>query len=206
LKVFSDFGVRIVDEAFHFLYCSMWIPSFGHLVIFKARCMLDFSNCTKPPCLAIVDEMLKTYRKLVASSKSNLQLVSQPYTTQWADCKVIEACFVHSQRCLTGGVSCKITELTVPWCLISQTAWINSIVNLGSLPLWAAKYWSPQSLHIRVVGCIISWPLSTSLWRYLHPIPCRFICLLHPVLGTIFKCAAWVIFLVAAIAVSQWTN
>jgi len=35
-------------------------PSFVILAIFKARCMLDCSSCTRPPCLAIVADMLKT--------------------------------------------------------------------------------------------------------------------------------------------------
>jgi len=39
------------------------------LAISKARCMLDCSSCTRPPCLAIVAVMLKTYKKLVAASQ-----------------------------------------------------------------------------------------------------------------------------------------
>jgi len=38
--------------------------------IFKARHMSDCSSCTRPPCLAIVAEMLKTYKMLVAASES----------------------------------------------------------------------------------------------------------------------------------------
>jgi len=36
--------------------------------IFKARRMSDCSSCTRPPCLAIVADMFKTYQKLVAAS------------------------------------------------------------------------------------------------------------------------------------------
>ena len=39
------------------------------LAIFRARRMSDYSSCTRPPCLAIVADMLKTYRKLVAASR-----------------------------------------------------------------------------------------------------------------------------------------
>jgi len=35
--------------------------------IFKARHMLDCSSCTRPTCLAIVADMLTTYKKLVAA-------------------------------------------------------------------------------------------------------------------------------------------
>jgi len=38
------------------------------LAIFKARRMSDCSSCTRPPCLAIVADMLKTSRKLDAAS------------------------------------------------------------------------------------------------------------------------------------------
>jgi len=44
-------------------------PSVGILAILKARHLLDDSNCTRPPCYAIVADMLKTYKKLVAASK-----------------------------------------------------------------------------------------------------------------------------------------
>jgi len=37
-------------------------PSVAILAIFNARCMSDCSSCTRPPCLAIVAEMLKPTR------------------------------------------------------------------------------------------------------------------------------------------------
>jgi len=43
--------------------------SLAMLAIFKARCMSDCSCCTRPPCLAIVADILKTYKKLVAASR-----------------------------------------------------------------------------------------------------------------------------------------
>jgi len=43
--------------------------SLAILALFKARCMSDCSSCNWPPCLAIVDEMLKTYKKLVAACR-----------------------------------------------------------------------------------------------------------------------------------------
>jgi len=44
-------------------------PPLAIWAIFKARHMSDYSSCTWPPCLSIVADMLKTYKKLVAGSK-----------------------------------------------------------------------------------------------------------------------------------------
>jgi len=65
-----------------------WVPTIVEgknsplaiLPIFKTRHMSNCSSCTQPPYLAIVADMLKTYEKLVPS-KSDIQLLPQPYTT-----------------------------------------------------------------------------------------------------------------------------
>jgi len=44
-------------------------PSLAILAISKARHMLDCSSCTQSPFLALVADMLKTYKKLVAASR-----------------------------------------------------------------------------------------------------------------------------------------
>ena len=52
--------------------CSIAVrgnPPSAILVIFKARLISECSSCTRPPCLAIVADMLKTSKKLVATSK-----------------------------------------------------------------------------------------------------------------------------------------
>jgi hypothetical protein len=49
--------------------------------IFHARCMLESSRYTQSPCLAIVADMLKSSKKLVAASNSAIWLLSLPYTT-----------------------------------------------------------------------------------------------------------------------------
>jgi hypothetical protein len=51
------------------------------LATFKARCMLDCSSCTRHPCFAIVADMLKTNKKLVAASESEIRLLTRPYLT-----------------------------------------------------------------------------------------------------------------------------
>jgi len=43
-------------------------PPLAILAIFKAIRMSECSSCTRPPCLAIVADMLKTSKKLVAAS------------------------------------------------------------------------------------------------------------------------------------------
>jgi len=48
--------------------------------IFKARHMPDCSSCTRPPCLAIVAEMLKTYKMVVAASESENRRLPVPHT------------------------------------------------------------------------------------------------------------------------------
>ena len=55
-------------------------PSLAILAIFNARCMSDCSSCTRPPCLAIVADMLKTYKTLVAASNDEIWLLPPPYT------------------------------------------------------------------------------------------------------------------------------
>jgi len=44
-------------------------PPLPIVAIFKVRCMSECSSCTWHPCLTIVADMLKTYKKLVAASK-----------------------------------------------------------------------------------------------------------------------------------------
>jgi len=56
-------------------------PLAGYLDPLLTLCMSDCSSCTRPPCLAKVADMLKTYKKLVAASKRKNRLLPQPYTT-----------------------------------------------------------------------------------------------------------------------------
>ena len=56
-------------------------PHLAILAIFNAGHMSDCFRCSWPPWLAMVADMLKTYKKLVAASESEIQLLPQPYTT-----------------------------------------------------------------------------------------------------------------------------
>jgi hypothetical protein len=42
--------------------------------------MLYYSSCTQPPCLAIVADILKIYKKLVPVSNNEIRLLPQPCT------------------------------------------------------------------------------------------------------------------------------
>ena len=55
-------------------------PSLAIVAIFNARCMSDCSSCTRPPCLAIVTEMLRTYKTLVGASNNEIRRLPPPYT------------------------------------------------------------------------------------------------------------------------------
>jgi len=54
-------------------------PALAIVAIFKARGMSDCFNSTRPPCRAIVGDMLKTYKKLVAASTDHIGLLPLPY-------------------------------------------------------------------------------------------------------------------------------
>jgi len=57
-------------------------PPLAALAILKARRRWNYSSCTRPPCLAIVADMLKTYKKLGAAANNKIRLVPQPYMHQ----------------------------------------------------------------------------------------------------------------------------
>jgi len=72
--------------------------------------------------------------------------------------------------------------------------------------LGAAINWSRSFLRTPAVHDIVSCPPSTPIWSYSHPIAYCFLSLLLLALHIVLKCASWVIFSVATIAASWWTN
>jgi len=58
-------------------------PSLAILAIFHARHMSDCSSCTRPPSLAIVADMLKTYKTVVAAYHNDIRLLHLPYILLW---------------------------------------------------------------------------------------------------------------------------
>jgi hypothetical protein len=54
-------------------------PALAMLAELNGRRLSDCSSGTPPPCLAIVADMLKTYKTLVAASHNELRLLPLPY-------------------------------------------------------------------------------------------------------------------------------
>jgi len=143
----SDLRVRFPDQVSHFLYCGAQKPSFGHLPIFMARCMLDYSSCTGPPCLAIVADVVQTYKKLgVYFWKWDSANTSTTYTSV-ASSRVCKWCFVYSQGCLSRYLPARFPELTASWCSILRIVRMNALVKHGGFPLRFGINWSLNSLH-----------------------------------------------------------
>jgi hypothetical protein len=78
--------------------------------------------------------------------------------------------------------------------------------NHGCFPLRAAINWFRSSRRTPAVCYTVnSWPFAT-VWRYSRATACCFLFVLLHVLRTIFKCASWVMCLVAASAALRWSN
>jgi len=80
LLLFSDLGARFIDQVMCFLYHGAQNPSLAILAIFRARRMSDCCSWTRPPCVSIVADMLKTFKESVAASNNEIRLLSEPYT------------------------------------------------------------------------------------------------------------------------------
>jgi len=119
---------------------------------------------------------------------------------------MINACFVHSRGYFSGNSSVTIPELPTSWWSISRTVRTNALVDHGGYPLRAAISSLGSSLLTPAVRYSVNWPPIASIRIHSHPTACCFLFFLLPVLRMILKCASWVICLVAALAVSRWTN
>jgi len=119
---------------------------------------------------------------------------------------MIDACFIHSGRCLSRNSSANIPELTTSWCSISRTVRRNVIIDHGGCPLRAAINSSHCSLWTPAERYTVSQRPFTSIWIYSHPTASCFVFWLLPVLRMIFKSVSWVICLVAALGALRWTN
>jgi len=119
---------------------------------------------------------------------------------------MIKAYFVHWRGPLSEYSSAKIPELTTSWCSRLPTVRTHAFADHGRFPLWSAINSLPSSLQTPAVRYTVNCPPFASIWIYSHLTACCFLFLLLPVLQTIFKCASWVICLVAALAASRWTN
>jgi len=118
---------------------------------------------------------------------------------------VTKACFVHSRRCLAGNSSAKIPELRTSWCSIWRSVRTDACVDHGGFLLRAAMNSLHSSLRTLTVCYTVNRPPFASIWIYSHWTACCFLFLLLPVLWTMFKCASWVICLVATLAALWWS-
>jgi len=81
LRCFSSQTLR---RSFLIRYCVSSIvtcqtPHLSVSAILNPRHMSDCSSCTRPPCLATVVELLKTYMQLVAAFAYPIWQIPQPY-------------------------------------------------------------------------------------------------------------------------------
>jgi len=176
------------------------------LAISKARHMSDCSSCTRPPCRAIVADMLKTYKEISCCIYIIDSAIALTIYASVASSNVVKACLVHSREFISLNSSAKIPELTTSWCSISRTVQTNSLVDHGGYPLLVARNWSLSSLRRPAACYIISWRSSTLIRLYSHLIVCWFLLLLLPVIQKVFDCWSWVMFSVAAFAESRWAK
>jgi len=120
--------------------------------------------------------------------------------------KISKARFAHSRGHVSQNSSAKVPELTTSWCFNLQTVRTKALVDHGGFPFRAAIHWSRSSLHAPAVLYIFSGRPSTPIWIHSHPLACCFIFPLVLVLYNVLNCAFWVIFVVAALASSWWTD
>ena len=82
----------------------------------------------------------------------------------------------------------------------------KAFIDHGGFPWRAAINWSCSSLWTPAVGYIVNWWPLPAIWIYSHPTASCLSLWLLPDLQTICQGASWVIWLVAGLAVSRWTN
>jgi len=168
--------------------------------------MSDCSSCTGPLCLAIIADMLKTFKEISwCIYILDLATTSTTYASV-ASTNMVEACLVHSRGFLSLNSSTKIPELRISWCFILRNVRTKALVNHCGFPLQAAINWSRSSLRTPAVYYFINWRPCTSIWQHLHPLTCCFLSLLLLVLRRIINCASRVMLSVAAFAPSWWSE
>jgi len=206
LLLFSNLGTWFLNKIFRFLYCGARKAFFGHFghIQHQAHVGLFQLYPTSLPC-----HSCRHVENLQAISCCFYQRNSGVTSTIYASVafsKVINACLVHSRGCLSRNSSVKIAELTTSWCSISRTVRTNAFVDHGGFPLLAAINSLHSSLRTPAVPYTVHWLPIASIRIHSHLTACCFLFFLLPVSRTIFKCASWVICLVAALAASRWTT
>jgi len=80
LLLISDLGTRLLSRNCVFSTAVCEVPLLATFATFKARRMSDYSHCTRPPCLAIVADMLETCKEFFAACNDEIRWLPHPYT------------------------------------------------------------------------------------------------------------------------------
>ena len=138
-------------------------PPLAILAIFKARRMSDCSSCTRPPYLAIVADMFKTYKETGCCIYIVDSAITSTIYASVASCNVFKVLLVRSRGFVSLNLFAKFPELTVSWGLISQTVQTNALVDHRGFRLQVAIHWSRSSPCTPAVCYIINWGPYTSI-------------------------------------------
>jgi len=167
--------------------------------------MSDFSSCTRPPCLAKVADILKTYKKLVAASTYQIRLLPLPYTLWWHPLRWFKPVWSPKGMLITKFI-CKNPSAVY----IVTFDFADGAYKYPGGPfrfhITGSKNQSRRSLSTPDLCNIMSWWPFSSIWQYVNPIACCSILLLLLVLRTIVGRASCKITTVPAIALSRWTE
>jgi len=206
LLLFSDFGARSLNQLLCFLYCGMRKSSFGHLLHIQGEAHVRLFQVYPTYLPRHRSRHVENLREIGCCFQMEELAITSTIYDSIDSPRGFQAGVVHSREPLSRDSSAEIPNLTASWCSMSRTLRTNAFVDHGGLPLRAATNWLRSSLRTPAVHYVLSWPPSVLIWSYSHPIACCCLLLLCPVSRTIFKCPSDAIFLVAAIAVSRWTN
>jgi len=80
LLLISDFGTRFLVRYCVASIVANNISPLAILSVFKVMRMSDCCSCSHPPFLAIVADISKTYKNVVAACKNEIWLLPLPYT------------------------------------------------------------------------------------------------------------------------------
>jgi len=174
-------------------------PSLAILAIFKARCMSDCSSCAQPPSLAIVADMLTTYKELVAASRvRNCCYLNHTWlcSFHWG----LWSLFGPFPGTFITKFFWQNHRTDIVGMFFSRTVRTNALFDHGGFPLQSAMNCPLITLVAAAVRYTACWLSSTSIWIDSHQIPCCWLFLLLPVARTILEWESCVILPVATIA------
>jgi len=154
----SDLGTWFLNEIFGFLHCGARDAFFGHYGHIQRQVHVGLFQLypASLPCHSCRHvENLQDISCCFEQWNSAVTFTIYPSVVS---SKLIKACFVHSQGCLSGNSAAKIPELTTSWCSTSWTVWTIAFVGHGGFPLQAAINSLRSSLRTPGVRYTVNWP------------------------------------------------